>query len=113
MAITVTARHMEATSEIQSYAEEKAQRILDDFPRVEHIHVILDAEKHRRLAEFVVQAKNRIRVEAEESSGDLTASIDSAVEKVERQLRKLRDRVQEHRVRGKRADSTSAVEEST
>jgi len=44
MSIEVTARHMSATSELQEYARDKAAELLDTFPRVEHIHVILNVK---------------------------------------------------------------------
>lgn len=96
MAIEVTARHMNATEEIQEYARGKGAMLEDEFPRIEHIHFVLDVEKHRQLATVVVQAKNRIRTEAKESSDSIRTSIDQAVDKIERQLRKLRDKVQDH-----------------
>ncbi|MDA0990598.1 MAG: ribosome-associated translation inhibitor RaiA [Verrucomicrobia bacterium] len=97
MPVEVTARHMEATDSLQSYAREKGQAICDEFPRVEHVHLILDVQKHLQIAEVVVQAKNRIRTEAKESSDSMRASIDQAVDKISRQLRKLRDKVQDHK----------------
>jgi putative sigma-54 modulation protein len=99
MSIEITARHMNIGEETQDYAREKAERLLEDFPRVEHVHVILDHQKHIYVAEVVVQGRNHIRIEAEESSDDVIASLDKAVERAERQLRKERDKVQDHRVR--------------
>jgi len=97
MAIEITARHMDATEKMQDYARGKAEAILAEFPQVENIHVILDVEKHRQMAEVVVQAKNHIRAEAAETSDVMLASIDGAIDKVERQLRRLWDRIQDHR----------------
>jgi putative sigma-54 modulation protein len=97
MPIEVTARHMHASQATQDYARQKAQELVDEFTRVEHIHVILDRQKRQHTAEFVIQAKNHIRVEAEESADDLLVAVDQAVEKVAKQLRRLRDKVQDHR----------------
>jgi putative sigma-54 modulation protein len=99
MSIEVTARHMNGAPEAKAYAEEKAAKIMELFPRVEHVHVILDVEKHRQEAEIVIQAKNRIRIEASETSDDMTNSVDVAFERAEKQLRKLREKVQDHRVK--------------
>ena len=98
MSIEVTARHMNAPG-AKEYAHEKAERLIEQFPRIEHVHMILDVEKHRYEAEVVVQAKNHIRVEASETQDDMWAAIDTAVDRAEKQLRKLRDKVQEHRPR--------------
>ena len=97
MAIEVTARHMHATKEIQDYARDKASALVEEFPRIEHVHVILDVQKRHLIAEIVVQAKNRIRAEAKESSDRLITSIDRATDKVEKQLRRRRDKVQDHK----------------
>ncbi len=99
MAIEVTARHMNCAPAAKVHAEEKAAKLQELFPRIEYIHVILDNEKHRQEAEVVVQARNHIRVEASESSEDMVNSIDVAMERAERQLRKLREKVQDHRVK--------------
>ena len=97
MPIEITASHMQASEGLQEYAREKAQQILEDFPRVEHVHVILDVEKHSHKAEVVVQARNHVHAEATESSENFRVSIDLAMDKIERQLRKLRDKVQDHK----------------
>jgi putative sigma-54 modulation protein len=99
MSVDVTARHMHASDPLQNYARAKGEKLIDEFPRVEHVHIILDREKRRNIVEIVVQAKNRIRVEAEESSENVRAAVDLATDKAEKQLRRLRDKVQEHRNR--------------
>jgi ribosomal subunit interface protein len=97
MSIEVTVRHMHDADDAQALAQEKAQAIKDEFPRVEHVHVILDHEKHRYKAEFFVQAKNHIRVEADDMSDNMRVAIANAALKAEKQLRKLRDKVLDHR----------------
>ena len=97
MSIEVTARHMKARGSVQEYARSRAEEICSNFPRVEHVHVILDIEKRNHVAHAVVQAKNHIRVEAAETSENLRMAIDGAVDKVEKQLRKLRDKIQDHK----------------
>lgn len=99
MPIEVTARHMDPSQELMSYAHDKAESLVDQFPRIEHVHVILDEEKHRKIAEVVLQAKNHIRLEAEYTCDDMRAAIDEAMDKIEKQMRKQRDKIQEHRAR--------------
>jgi len=101
MSVEVTARHMNAPAAKQ-HAKERAEKLEEMFPRVEHVRVVLDVEKHRCEAEFIVRAKNHIHIEASEvnNDSDMIAAIDVAFERAERQLRKLRDKVQEHRVNG-------------
>jgi putative sigma-54 modulation protein len=108
MAIEITARHMNATEQIQDYARRRAGALLEAFPRVEHIHVILDVEKHRNIAEVVVQAKHHIRAEAEQSSDTMVISIDAAMDKIERQLQRLRDKIHDHKPAMKREEGGRA-----
>jgi putative sigma-54 modulation protein len=103
MQISVTARHMEITDAIRDYATEKTAEELDSFSRIERVHMILDHEKYRHQAELVIQAKNHIRVDAHAESEDMYVSIDQAVEKAGKQLRRLRDKIQDHKSREKLA----------
>ena len=98
MSIEITARHMNAP-EAKAHANERAEQLVEEFPRIESIHVILDVEKHRCQAEFVVLAKNHIHIEASETDKDMTVAIDRAYARSEKQMRKLRDKVQDHRGR--------------
>ena len=99
MPIEVTARHMHATDDLQAYARQKAEEILEDFPIIEHIHVILDIEKHgkRHIAEVVLQVKRHGTMEATGLSDNLRTSVDLAFEKAQRQVGKLREKVQDHK----------------
>ena len=110
MSIEITSRHADITSDEKEHAQEKAERIMDEFSRVENVHVILDAQKHHKMAEIIVQAKNHIRIEASDSSGEIWKAIDAASEKAIRQLRKARTKAQEHRVSGLSENEQAASE---
>jgi putative sigma-54 modulation protein len=97
MSIEVTVRHADVNNDLQDYARHKAEMLIEDFPKVEYVRVILDVEKHRNIVDVFAQAKKHVRVEAKEMSDDMKASIDIAVDKVERQLRKLADRAHDHK----------------
>lgn len=100
MDIQVTGRHMEITEAIMNYARGKTEDELSAFPRVESVHVILNVEKYRHSAEVCVQASNHLRLEGKVESDDMYASIDGAVEKVAKQMRKAKDKVQSHKADG-------------
>ena len=104
MSIEITARHMEVSGGIYDYACGKAKAVLEDFPKVEHVHIILDKEKKDSVAEIVLQAGNHVRIEADASSDNMRTSIDLAVDKMEIQLRKLSDKVQKRRRRAVKTD---------
>ena len=95
MQIHITGRHVEITDGIREHVYDKVERTLADFPRVEDVRVVLDLQKLIHFAEVLVQGKN-IHVEAKSESENMYTSIDEALDKAERQLRKLREKVQDH-----------------
>jgi putative sigma-54 modulation protein len=97
MQISITARHMEVTDAIRDYCHDKIVDALSDFPRTVSVHLILDVEKYRHIAEVVLHGVHHADVEAKAESDDMYASIDSAMEKAMRQLRKLRDKIVDHK----------------
>ena len=88
MAIEITGRHISVTDSMRDYAMRKAKNAVGEFPQVENVHIILDVQKYRQIAEIVVQGKAHLRLEARESSEDMYASIDKVMDKIERQLHK-------------------------
>jgi len=96
MQVSITGRHVNVTDNIKAHVDEKLERCLGMFPRIETVHVVLDMEKHDNVAEVVVQAANHIRVTSTERSENLYDAIDRAVEHTERQMRKQRDKVQDY-----------------
>lgn len=99
--ITVTGRHITVTDSIKEYALKKIEAIGIDFPKIIGAHVILDVQKYRHRCEIVLSCANHIHIEAEEESDNMYASIDVAVDRVARQMRKYKTKIQRHR-QGKR-----------
>ncbi len=96
MQVSITGRHVNVTDNIKAHVEEKLERCLGMFPRIETAHVVLDQEKHDNVAEVVVQAASHIRITSVERSENLYDAIDRAIEHTERQMRKQRDKVQDY-----------------
>ncbi|MFH0953951.1 MAG: ribosome-associated translation inhibitor RaiA [Verrucomicrobiota bacterium] len=116
MQISVTGRHMDITDAIRDHTHAKVQHALAEFQRVESVHVILEVEKYRHIAEIVIQAASHVRVEAQEESKDMYASIDGAVDKAAKQLGRVWDRRQDHKSRERLAKvelDVQAAEEGT
>ncbi len=96
MQISITGRHVTVTDNVKAHVNEKLERCLGLFPRIETVRVILDEEKLLKVAEIVIQAANHIRVTATEKSENLYDAIDRSIEHAERQMRKQRDKIQDH-----------------
>lgn len=111
MTIDVTVRHDHVSDTTQAYAEQKAQELVDSFPRIESVHVVIDRENRDRVVEIAIQARRHVHIEAKGSAeGNLRAAIDMAVDRAERQLRKLQDKVQDHRPKVAKGDAQKADE---
>ncbi|MFO7870871.1 MAG: HPF/RaiA family ribosome-associated protein [Kiritimatiellia bacterium] len=105
MPIEVTDRHESAPRSAVEYARSKAEELVEEFPRVEHAHVILDSQRHEYVAEVTVQGKNHIRVEASDQKPDVRAAIDGAFARTETQLRKRREKLVDHKAPMKHMES--------
>lgn len=102
MIIQITSRHVEVTDAIRAYVEDRLASMPGDYPGVEHAHVILNVEKFRHIAEIVVQGKRRLHAEAIAETDDMYKSIDAAADKVNRRLRKRRDKLVDHKLPAQR-----------
>lgn len=96
MQVSITGRHVNVTDNVKAHVEEKLERCLGVFPRIETIKVILDTENRDQVSEIIIQGSNHIRVTATEKSENLYDAIDRSVEHAERQMRKQRDKVLDH-----------------
>lgn len=87
MSIEVTLRHVESDEVAKQYAERNAEQLMEKFPRLDKVHVIIDKQRHLYSAEVVSHQKGQI-AEAEEHATNVRAAIDTASARVARQLRK-------------------------
>jgi putative sigma-54 modulation protein len=94
--INVTGRHISVTEPIKDYARKKLESIGIDFPKVIDAHVILDVQKYRHICEIILTCANHIHIEAVEESENMYASIDVCVDKLARQMRKYKTKLQRH-----------------
>lgn len=93
MDIKITGRNVEINDSIKEYVEGRLLPVLADYPRVESCHAICTNEKYRYTAALVIQGRDKMRMEAEETTNDLYAAIDAAVLRLDKQLRKSRDKM--------------------
>ena len=96
MQITVTFRHMEPSDALKSYAEEKLERVKKYIDEPVVVQVFLTVEKIRHMAEVTINAKG-ITIKAAEETNDMYASIDAVSDKIERQLRRFKERIKAHK----------------
>jgi len=88
MHVTVTFRHVEPTEALRKYAQDKMQRLSKYLHRPMDAHVILSVLKKNHRAEIALSA-NGTSLFCDEETGDLYSAIDLALDKIERQVKKL------------------------
>jgi putative sigma-54 modulation protein len=98
MQVSVTFRHMDSTEALKDFASEKVSRIEKFIHTPTDAHVVLTVEKHLHKAEINVVA-NGLRLRGEETSADMYGSIDGAAAKIERQLKRYRNKLANHKAR--------------
>lgn len=89
---------MEVTDALKSYIEGGLGKLRTHFDRVIDADVILSVEKHRHIAEINLHA-NGIRIHGKESSPDMYASVDAVLGKLDKQIRRHKDRINRHQPR--------------
>lgn len=95
MQITITGHHVEVTAALRAYVTEKMQKLERHFDRVNSVNVILNVEKLQHQAEATVNAGGRT-IFAAETAKDMYVSIDLLIDKLDRQVRRLKDRITDH-----------------
>src|SRR5258708_4260792 len=96
MQISVTFRHMSASDPIKKHAMEKVERISKFLDDATEVHVVLSIERYMHKADIHMQSHG-VLIRGEESSSDMYNSIDRAIEKIEKQLKRYRNKIQKHR----------------
>ena len=97
MQINVTGHHVEVSPALRTYVSEKMQRLSRHFDHVISINVILTVEKHRNDAEATVHTAGK-SLFANASDVDMYAAIDSLIDKLDKQVRRHKDRLRNHQV---------------
>ncbi len=95
MQVTVTFKHMESTEPLKDYASDKSARLAKYLASPIEVHWFLSVEKIRHIAEATVAA-NGVRIKAKEESSDMYAAIDTAMDKLEKQVRKHKEKIKDH-----------------
>ena len=88
MPIEVTIRHQNAARGLKEYADLRAAKLMEQFPKIESVHVIVDVQRHLYEAEVIVQQKNLTAVGTKEHADSARAVSDTAAARAEKQLRK-------------------------
>lgn len=96
MEINVTFRHMESSDTLRNYAIEKVKKLTKYVDNITEANIVLSLEKHRHIAEVTLSA-NRIIINGREETTEMHSAIDLVIEKLERQIKKYKDKIRNHK----------------
>jgi len=95
MQINLTGHHVEITDALRDYVSAKFERLERHFDNIISAHVILNVEKLARIAEATVHVNGgELFATAEEE--DMYAAIDNLVDKLDRQIKKHKEKLKAH-----------------
>jgi putative sigma-54 modulation protein len=96
MVISVTFRNTEGEGWQREYLEEKLKKINKYVDNPIEAHIVLSVEKFRNVAEINLMS-NGLNINAKEEEKDMHVAIDNAIEKIERQLKRHKEKIRNHK----------------
>ncbi len=97
MQIKTSARHGHLSEETKQFIEAKANKLLHLFDRITMIEVTVDLQNDLKIVEFRVQTEHKHDMVARAEGHDLLAATDAVLHKLEVQLRRYKEKIQDHR----------------
>jgi putative sigma-54 modulation protein len=113
MKISVTFRNAEGENWQKEYVEERLGKLKKYIDNPVDARVILSVEKFRNTAEINLSA-NGLNINSKEEEKDMHLAIDNAIEKIERQLKKHKEKIRgfkNNQSRSEASDRESSDEE--
>ncbi len=95
MNLQVSGHHLEITPALHDYVTNKLERIIRHFDNLIDVNVILSVDKLNQKAEVTVHLAGK-DVYVESVDEDLYAALDGLVDKLERQVQKYKQKLQDH-----------------
>lgn len=106
MKISVTFRSAEGENWQKEYVEERLKKLKKYIDNPVDARVILSVEKFRNTAEINLMA-NGLNINSREEEKDMHMAIDNAIEKIERQLKKRKEKIRGFKANSSRMEELS------
>ncbi len=98
MQLNVSGHHLVVTDSLRGYVETKIEKIERHFDLVSDVHCILTVEKLQHKAEATISV-NGGTIYADAIEEDMYAAIDGLVDKLDRRVRKHKEKLVDHHAR--------------
>ena len=106
MKVTITGKNMEVTDYLRDLTLKKIDKLDKYFTRDTEAQVVMAVEKNRHIIEVTIPYRGGV-IRGEEVTGDMYASIDNVVAKLDRQIQKHKTKLS----KALRYDDTPAAPE--
>lgn len=107
MKFEYTGRHVEVSPAIRKHVEAHFKKLDHIFNgTAAHTHVIIDVEKNRHIAEFVVHWRDHT-LTAKDQNGDMYLALTRTMDKIERQALKLKKKIIDRKQGAKRSSAVA------
>ncbi len=104
MNLNISGHHVDVTDALRNYVESKMTRVERHFDHVIDAEVVLEVAKERHSAEITMKLSGT-KLHAEATEPDMYAAIDSMADKLDRQIRRYKEKTRDHHNRdGRRLD---------
>jgi putative sigma-54 modulation protein len=100
MQTSVTFKNIDPSDHLKSYVSEKLDRLDKYLDNPAEANVVLAVEKFRHIAEINI-AGDRLTIIGSEETNDMYSAIDMALDKLEKQIKKSKQKIRERRSAGK------------
>ena len=97
MEIKITSRHVYTPDEVKMYIEEKFEKMERFHRALQSLEVVLKAEDRQQQCEVILHIRNRDPEAVQVACDGVHEAIDVAVDKVERRLRRLKEKRESRR----------------
>ncbi|MGB5621353.1 MAG: ribosome-associated translation inhibitor RaiA [Gammaproteobacteria bacterium] len=98
MQLIITGRHVDVTPALRDYVNDKMDRIIRHCDQLTEVRCILEVEKLRHKAEATLYVSGGT-IFAEAVADDMYAAIDGLVDRLDRRVKKHKDKQNDHHVR--------------
>jgi putative sigma-54 modulation protein len=106
MQITIQGHTVEVTPALRDYCTNKFERITRHFDHLHELNIVLGVEKVLHKAEATMQfagRKSGRTLHADATATDMYAAIDALVDKIDKQVRKHKEKLTDHHAETVRA----------
>lgn len=112
MQTSVTFKNLDPSENLKSYIRDKLDRFDKYLYNPAIATVVLSVEKFRHIAEIKITG-DRLNINGKEKSNDMYSAIDVVLDKLEKQIKKNKQKIRQHREGSKGKSKDSMAEELT